>query len=165
MANELGEIEKPEEVVKLTDPTMMTNPLKALLPRQRRFLKEFIKCKNRTEAWMKVYRCKSRESAMVAGSRFLTQHPEIVDWLYQLSGLSDDDFTTVIREGMVANKSQFYLGKKYEEPDHYARFKAVELGLKVRGKDNPKTGNQMNIQIINDSTHGVFKIIENVPDK
>jgi hypothetical protein len=102
---------------------------------------------------------------MVGANRFLHDHPEVVDWLYQLSGLGDDDFATVVREGLRADKSQFYLGKQYKEPDHYARFKAVELGLKVRGKDQPKgSGNQVNIQIINDATHGVFRIIENVPE-
>jgi hypothetical protein len=143
----------PVEITKVDESVTVDNPLKALLPRQRRFLKQFLVTQNRTDAWMKVYRCKSRESALV---------PEVVDWLYQLSGLSDDDFAEVVRNGMKATKIQLYLGKKYEEADHYARFKAVELGLKMRGKDTPKVGNQMNIQIINDATHGVFRIVENV---
>jgi len=158
----------PETTLPATTPKRdeLPNPLKSLLPRQRRFLKEFLKTQDRTSAWMKVYRCKARESALVASNRFLHQHPDVVDWLYQLSGLGDDDFARVIREGMGANKSLFYQRRHYIEPDHYARFKAVELGLKVRGKDAPQNkGNQMNIQIINDSTHGVFKIIENVENE
>lgn len=138
------------------------NPLQQLLPRQRKFLKLFIKKKSRADAWMEAYKCKTRESAIAASSRFLNSHPEVTDWLYQLSGLGDDDFVTVIREGMQAKKSQFYLGKQYEEPDHYARFKAVELGLKVRGKDDPKTKHSgVNIQIITDSKSGVFRIEDN----
>jgi hypothetical protein len=137
------------------------DPLRELLPRQRRFLKAFIKTKNRVEAWTHVYRTKSYESAMAASTRFLNAHPEVMDWIYQISGLSDESFAEVVRDGMQANRTQFYKGVKYDDPDHYARFKAVELGLRLRGKDKSSGGgNQMNIQIITDSDKGIFKVTD-----
>jgi len=137
------------------------NPLKHLKPKQRKFLKEYIRTKNKIESWMKAHNCKTKESALVASNRFLKKHPDVIDWLYELSGLGDDDFAKVIREGMEAKKTQFYLGKNYEEADHYARFKAVELGLKVRGKDTPKSGGQVSINIVSDSKTGTFRISDN----
>jgi len=148
-------IVKPSTPVRVSD-----NPLRDLVPRQRRFLKAFLQNQNRVEAWMKVYRCKSRESAMVASNRFLKTHPEVVDWLYDLAGLGDDDFARVVREGMRADRSIFYKGDHHVEPDHYARFKAVELGLKVRGKDEKQIGNQVNIQVISDPKKGIFEIMD-----
>jgi hypothetical protein len=123
-------------------------------------LKRYLKTKDRIEAWKFVYRCKSDESAMVAANRFLRSKPEIVDWLYDLAGLGDDQFAKVVREGMDATRSTFYKGNEHVAPDHYARFKAVELGLKVRGKDEKKIGNQVNIQINSDPKNGVFEILD-----
>lgn len=138
------------------------NPLKSLKPKQRKFLKEFLKSHNRLEAWKKSHpNCHSDLAAYVSVHNFLKVHPTVVDWLYELAGLSDDDFVQVVREGMQAQKSQFYLGKKYDEPDHYARFKAVDLGLKMRGKGEPgKIGNQLNVQIITNKKDGTVKIVE-----
>jgi len=138
------------------------NPLQKLLPRQRRFVFEYLKTKNRLSAWKKTHRkCVSDAAAYVDVNYFLKKHPEVTDWLYELAGISDDDFIKVAREGLTAKKTQIYRSKEYIEPDHYARFKAVELGLKLRGKTGTENkGNQMNIQIINDTTQGVVKIID-----
>lgn len=135
---------------------------KQLLPRQRKFLKYYLKTKSRVDAWMLSHKgCKTREGAAVQASVFFKSHPEVADWLYDLAGLGDDEFARVVREGFNAERSQFYLGKQYKDPDHFARLKAVEIGMKLRGKGEGKaTGNTMNIQIINDSQQGVFKIVE-----
>lgn len=137
-----------------------SNPLNELLPAQRKFLKYFIKTRNRVDAWMQSHpTCKSKEHAYIAVGTFLKNHPDVVDWLYDLAGLGEDDFMAVVRDSMQANKSQFYLGKKYEDPDHYARLKAVELGMKMKGHDEgKKVGNQVLIQIISDKDKGIFKI-------
>jgi hypothetical protein len=162
MGNSIDELDQDLApiTVKSTD-----DPLVSLLPRQRRFLKRFLKTHNRVEAWKHCYRCKSDESAMVAVNRFLHSHPDVVDWLYQLAGITDDRIAEVVVDGFGAEAMMLDRnGEEHYHKDHYARFKAVELGLKLRGKDiNQKAvGNQMNIQIINDSKAGVFKIVESV---
>jgi|WetSurMetagenome_2_1015567.scaffolds.fasta_scaffold01987_13 hypothetical protein len=138
------------------------DPMGELLPRQRRFLKRFLKTHSRVEAWKHVYRCKSDESALVAVNRFLHAHPEVVDWLYQLAGVTDDAIATVVTDGFKAESMSLDKeGNEHYHKDHYARFKAVELGLRLRGQDKGKgNGNTMNIQIISDAKAGVFKIIE-----
>lgn len=138
-------------------------PLASLLPRQRRFLKRFLKTHNRVEAWKHVYRCKSDESALVAVNRFLRSNPAVMDWLYELAGISDDNLAEVVVDGLSAESMTVDRnGQEHFHKDHYARFKAVELGLRLRGKDikDQRNGNTMNIQIISDAKAGVFKIIE-----
>lgn len=133
-----------------------------LLPRQRRFLKRFLKTHNRVEAWKHVYRCKSDESALVAVNRFLHTHPEVVDWLYQLAGITDDKIAAVVTDGFDATSMTLDKeGNEHYHKDHYARYKAVELGLRLRGQDKKiGSGSNINIQIISDAKAGVFKIIE-----
>jgi hypothetical protein len=153
-----------EALTETIDPSILTvkenNPLKDLLPRQRKFLKKFIETKNRVIAWKATHKgCTSDTAAFVGVNIFLKKHPAVVEWLYDAAGIGDDALIKVARESMEATKTQFYLGKSYPEPDHYARMKSAELALKLRGKDGTKVGNQMNIQIINDSTKGVVEII------
>lgn len=150
--------------VQVADPkaAVSQDAFKRLLPRQRKFLKYYLKTKNRVDAWMQSHKtCKTREGAAVQASVFFKTHPEVADWLYELAGLGDDEFARVVREGFNAEKMILYKGQKYTEPDHFARLKSVEIGMKLRGKGEGKaTGNTMNIQIINDSEKGVFKIVE-----
>lgn len=151
------------DIKPMTDKALReVDPLRSLLPKQRKFLKHFLKTKNRVIAWKLSHKnCKSDASAMSSATAFLSAHPEVNDWLYQLAGLGDDDFIGVVRDSFTATRQQIYKGTVYKEPDHYARLKGVELGMKMRGIGGGKEkGNTMNIQIISDKQAGVFKIIE-----
>lgn len=160
--NNIDSIAEDIDVKKARKQMGELNPLKALKPRQRKFLKLFLTTKDRATAWMMSHpTTKDRVNAHVNCSIFLKNHPEVVEWLYSMAGMGEDDLIGVVRGSMNAEKTQFYLGKKYKEPDHYARLKGAELALKMRESKEPqKIGNQVNIQIITDKDKGIFKIIE-----
>lgn len=160
--NSIDAIAEDIDVKKARKQLSENNPLKLLKPRQRKFLKYFLKTKDRATAWMMSHpTTKDRVNAHVNCSIFLRNHPEVVEWLYSMAGMGEDDLITVVRNSMSAEKKTFYLGKEYVEPDHYARLKAADLALKMRESKEPqKIGNQVNIQIITDKDKGIFKIIE-----
>lgn len=51
----------------------LTTTGKKLNPRHKRFIDEFLDCLNATEAYMRVYKCKSRAQARKYGSRLRTK--------------------------------------------------------------------------------------------
>lgn len=142
------------------DIVRQTDWYKALKPRQRKFIKRYVVCKNRVTAWMDTHHCRDRAIAAVAVSRFMREHPQIIEFFYQMAGIGDDDIIKVVRESMESNKQQIYHSKVYEFPDPYARLKAAEMAMKVRGIDKPEIAHQTNVMIVADPVKGVYKVIE-----
>lgn len=133
-----------------------------LKPRQRKFLKYFMKTRNRVDAWMMAMKTKNREAAMVNSSAFLRKHPEVTDMLYEMAGIGDDDLVGVVRESFKATRIVPLKSGPVTETDHFARLKGVEVAMKLRGKDKSAAGggNTINVQIVNDSKRGVFRIVD-----
>jgi hypothetical protein len=105
-----------------------------LTHKQRKFLVEFQKSLNATDAAMKVYSCKDRNSAAALGSETLRKL-NIVE-LMDTMGLTDDYLMSVAQEGLKATRAIIVDGKVQGVVDHAVRHKYLETTLKLRGKLN-----------------------------
>ena len=128
----------------------MDKPAKRdLTLKQRRWIKEYIKTGNATEAAMRVYDCKDRESANALGNENLAKlsMPELMEDL----GLTDVALMNIGAEGMTkANKIHGTNDNFVEIPDYGVRHKYWETMLKLKrrlGSEN-QTNIQVNIQPI-----------------
>ena len=139
-----------------------TDVFRSLKPRQRKFLMYYMKTKKRIDAWMMAMTTKNRAAAHANSSAFLRNHPEVTDLLYEMAGIGDDDLVQVVRDSFSAMRTVPLKSGPVTEKDHFARLKGVEVAMKLRGKDKPTGtgGNTMNIQIVNDSKRGVFRIVD-----
>lgn len=123
----------------------MDKPAKRdLTLKQRRWIKEYIKTGNATEAAMRVYDCKDRESANALGNENLAKlsMPELMEDL----GLTDVALMNIGAEGMTkANKIHGTNDNFVEIPDYGVRHKYWETMLKLKRRLGSK--NQTNIQV------------------
>jgi hypothetical protein len=109
--------------------------------KQRKWIKEYITTGNATEAAMRTYDCKNRDSANAIGSENLAKlsFPELMEEMK----LTDIALLNVGAEGLVAEKSDI-TGAKI--PDYPTRHKYWETLLKLKGKMRDQ-GNTTNVQI------------------
>jgi len=112
--------------------------------KQRKWIKEYIKTGNATEAAMRVYDCKDRESASAIGTQNLGKlsFPELMEEM----GLTDITLMNVGAEGMTkANKIHGTNDNFVEIPDYATRHKYWETMLKLKRKLGVE--NQVNVQV------------------
>jgi len=103
--------------------------------KQSKWIKEYIETGNATEAAMRVYDCKDRDSARALGSENLAKLS--ISELMEEMGLTDVALINIGAEGMTkANKS---LMDGSVVPDYNVRRGYWETMLKLKGKlrDNP----------------------------
>ena len=107
--------------------------------KQRKWIKEYIDTGNATEAAMRVYDCKDKESAGTIGSENL-QKLAMAD-LMESMGLTDVALINVGTEGMTKAKKIHGTGDNFvETPDYATRHKYWDTMLKLKGKMTDKTG-------------------------
>jgi len=112
--------------------------------KQRKWIKEYIKTGNATEAAMRVYDCKDRESAGSIGTENL-QKLAIPDLMEQM-GLTDITLMNVGAEGMTkANKIHGTGDNFVEIPDYATRHRYWETMLKLKRRLGVE--NQVNVQV------------------
>jgi len=112
--------------------------------KQRKWIKEYIKTGNATEAAMRVYDCKDRESASAIGTQNLGKlsFPELMEEME----LTDITLMNVGAEGMTkANKIHGTNDNFVEIPDYATRHKYWETMLKLKRKLGVE--NQVNVQV------------------
>lgn len=104
--------------------------MKDLTLKQRRWIKEYIETGNATEAAMRVYDCKDRETAANIGSENLRklQMPELMEDM----GLTDVALINIGVEGMTKANKQSITGEVF--PDFNVRRGYWETLLKLKGK-------------------------------
>src|SRR3990167_939137 len=115
--------------------------------KQRKWIKEYIETGNATEAAMRVYDCKDRDSARALGSENVAKL-SIPDLMEEM-GLSDVALMNIGVEGMQANKqiSGIIIGDSkdansktssfVEVPDYPTRHKYWETMLKLKKRLGP----------------------------
>jgi hypothetical protein len=97
-------------------------------PKEKKFVKEYAKTGNATEAAARVYDVKDRESARAIGSEILAKLD--LSSLMDEMGLTDERLLKVLDEGLKAiNRNK--LG---ETPDHPTRHKFLDTALKLKDK-------------------------------
>ena len=133
---------------------------KKLSIKQRKWVVEFLKTGNASEAAMRVYDCKDRESAASIGSENFRKLADPVRMLMEEKGISLGRLTDVLSDGLGANRviSARVIVKKdrptsqadgelpladgrtddfIEVPDHTTRHKYLETAAKWLGMDPP----------------------------
>lgn len=108
--------------------------------KQRKWIKIYLECGNATEAAMKVYDCKDRDSAAVIGFENLRKL-NYTEFLEE-AGITDDLLQKKVIEGLEANRtvSAKIIGKTADSqtddfidvPDFIARHKYLETALKLK---------------------------------
>ena len=112
--------------------------------KQRKWIKEYIKTGNATEAAMRVYDCKDRESASAIGTQNLGKL-SIPDLMEDM-GLTDAALMNIGAEGMTkANKIHGTGDNFIEIPDYGVREKYWETMLKLKRRLGVE--NQVNVQV------------------
>lgn len=108
--------------------------------KEKKFLQEFIKTGNATEAAARVYDVINRDSAKSIGSENLTKLD--ITEIMEKKGLTDEKIVDTLLEGMEAENN---LGK----PEWTARLKATELSSKIKGhlKDKIDHGGKVDIKV------------------
>ena len=96
--------------------------------KQRKWLKEYIECGNATEAAMRVYTCKNRDSANAIGAQNLAKIK--IDVLLEESGISDAKLVKTLMEGMDATKPLGSGNRKV--PDYHARHRFLVTALLLK---------------------------------
>lgn len=137
-------------------------PLEKLTISQIRFLQEYIKTGNASEAWFKTHKTKNNYYAGMAAYRFMKSHPEAKQAFLESHGIDDGAIARALKDGFNAKKAQIYKSQVYEFDDPYARMKAAEIANKMlhpEEQTGKPVGNQLNVQINTDG--GTFKVVEN----
>jgi len=121
--------------------------------KQRKWIKLYLECGNASEAAMKVYDCKSKETAAVIGFENLRKL-NYEDFL-ETAGITDALIQKKIMEGLDANRviSAINTGKQatgatadfIDVPDYAIRHKYLETVLKLKKRLGVE--NQTNIQV------------------
>jgi phage terminase small subunit len=127
------------------------NKTKRLSLKQKNFAKEFVETGNATEAAMRAYPCKTRQSAGVVGFDALRK-PAVaqeVERLLDKKEITDDFMLQRLKEGMDAKVVSSYQGEatQSEIPDHNAAFKWWEAGAKMKGFFPPEETINKNLNI------------------
>lgn len=130
-----------EEVIKQSGIILLMKPSdKDLTFKQRKWMDEYIQCGNATEAAMKVYDCKDRNSAKQIGYENLSK----LDYreFLEEAGLTDKKLNQKIIEGLDATRtvSAKIITKGADSqtddfidvPDFMARHKYLETALKLK---------------------------------
>lgn len=117
--------------------------------KQRKWIEAYIETNNATEAAMRVYNCKDRDSANALGSENLAKlsYSEFLE----AKGLTDNALVDKLAEGLESNKtiSARITGKDADSqtddfidvPDYMARHKYLETALKLKRRlVNEKAG-------------------------
>lgn len=119
-----------------------------------KFKKIYLETGNATEAAMQAYNC-TRESAAVIGHENLRKL-NFAD-LMEEAGITDKRLIEKVSEGMEAQKViSSYGGKNadasttdfIEVPDHAVQHKYVETALKLKGKGQANTTNNVQVNIM-----------------
>lgn len=107
--------------------------------KEKKFVNEYLKTGNATEAAARVYDVSTRNSAKSIGYENLTKldFPTILD----NAGITDDFIAKTLRRGMKAKKTISISGKEADAgtndfidiPDWANRLKATELATKAKG--------------------------------
>lgn len=108
--------------------------------KEKKFVNEYLKTGNATEAASKIYDVSNRNSARSIGSENLAKldFPSILD----RAGITDDFIAKTMKEGMEASKPISAVSGKdageasmdfIDVPDWQARLKATELATKAKG--------------------------------
>lgn len=98
--------------------------------KQRKWLKEYIDCGNATEAAMRVYACKNRDSANAIGAQNLAKIN--INELLEESGVSDAKLVRTLMEGIDATKP---LGRgNIKVPDYHARHRFLVTALLLKNR-------------------------------
>ena len=112
--------------------------------KQRKWIKEYIKTGNATEAAMRVYDCKDRESASAIGTQNLGKL-SIPDLMEDM-GLTDVALMNIGTEGMTKATKIHGTGDNFVElPDYGVREKYWETMLKLKRRLGVE--NQVNVQV------------------
>jgi hypothetical protein len=104
-----------------------------LTVKRRRWIKEYIRTGNATEAAERVYSCKNRGVASAIGSENLRKLA--ISDLMEKMGLTDVALINIGTEGMTKAKKIHGTGDNFvETPDYATRHKYWETLLKLKGK-------------------------------
>jgi hypothetical protein len=103
-----------------------------LTRKQKKWLKIYIETGNATEAALKAYNVKNNTIASQMGSQLRKSLG--VDELLEDAGVTDQQLTVRLREGLMATKQS----KVGEIIDYDTRHKYLETALKLKGKLNNK---------------------------
>lgn len=99
--------------------------------KQRKWLKVYLKCGNATEAAMRSYQCKNRDSGAQIGWENLRK----LDFseVMEESGITDKKLVDVLSEGLVAIKIKTSLTEPDREvADYQTRYKYLDIALKLK---------------------------------
>lgn len=99
--------------------------------KQRMWLKVYLKCGNATEAAMRSYKCKDRESGAQIGWENLRK----LDFseVMEESGITDKKLVDVLSEGLSAIKIKTSLTEPDREiADYQTRYKYLDIALKLK---------------------------------
>lgn len=123
--------------------------------KEKKFLQEFIKTGNATEAASRVYDVTNRDSAKSIGSEILTKLD--ITEIMEKKGLTDEKITDTLIKGMEANKTVRSADPNVESdaesndfidiPDWQARLKATELASKIKGHLKDKMVHEGEVKI------------------
>ena len=116
--------------------------------KQRKWIKEYIKTGNATEAAMRVYDCKDRESASAIGTQNLGKL-SIPDLMEDM-GLTDVALMNIGAEGMTKANKIYGTGDNFIEiPDYGVREKYWETMLKLKRKLGVENQNNIQVNVLN----------------
>lgn len=114
--------------------------------KQRKWIKEYLECGNATEAAMKIYDCKDRESASQIGYENLRkldfeeflEEAGITDSLLQKKIMEGLDATRTVSAKIINSKGVQDANSQTDDfidvPDFIARHKYLETALKLKQK-------------------------------
>jgi hypothetical protein len=120
-------------------PTKPKRPPKTI--KEKKFVKEYIKTGNATEAAARVYDVASRDTARNIGTQNVAKlsFPELMDKM----GITDEKLNLVLEEGLAATRSISAIAGTeanggtvdfVDVPDFMVRHKYLETGLKLKDK-------------------------------
>lgn len=122
--------------------------------KEKKFLQEFIKTGNATEAASRVYDVKNRKNARAIGTETLAKLD--ITEIMEKKGLTDEKITDTLIEGMEATKPISAVGGRdaseasmdfIDVPDWTNRLKATELASKIKGHLKDKMVHEGEIKV------------------
>lgn len=100
--------------------------IKKMTVKQKKFLKEYVKTGNATEAAMRSYEAKDRLSARNIGSENLAKLGRSIAELLNEHGLTDDRIAEEITKGAIEASN------KTGDPDYYVRHRYLDTAAKLK---------------------------------
>ncbi len=120
----------------------------SLTLKQSRFLKEYFKSGNGTQAIMKAYNVKRPDLAASMATENLIKLKDVVRTMMEVKGLSLGRIIDVVNEATEANKIHGTNDNFIEIPDHPTRLKAAEIAARWLKMETPSTLIQINVKPI-----------------